>query len=438
MAETNLNSTKSESGDIKTFSIASNEGGKSMSLKTAISDFRYYESILDPTVRVSILFSDTGNSMDGKNVLRELPIVGTEKCEIAIVDNSDNELKVELLVNDVSPINENVKETSVKLSLVSKEFIENELSRTNVRFDGKLSDHVTKILTEKQFIGTEKDIDVEETTNNYNFFGNNKKPMYTCSWLAKKAVPTTGGGLGKTAGYFFYETSKGYKFKSIESLLKQKPKRKLIFNEVPDAKGGTIPEGYDGKVLELENSGNFSAQKKLEGGSYQNRHIKFDPFNCFYEVTNQTSQETEGSLELAGDELPKLNPELDGKLNNFTKTTYSLVDKGTIPSGTSEQQIDKAREINFDYGKIVNQAQMRYNQLFTIKKSIIISGDFSLNAGDTIFLDVPETSEDKLNQKTDPKTGGLYIIADLCHYISPERCLTKLNLVRDSYGRKVT
>jgi len=76
--------------------------------------------------------------------------------------------------------------------------------------------------------------------------------------------------------------------------------------------------------------------------------------------------------------------------------------------------------------------------LFTIKKSIIISGDFSLNAGDTIFLDIPETSEDKLNQKTDPKTGGLYIIADLCHYISPERCLTKLNLVRDSYGRKVT
>ena len=437
MAETNLNSSKSESGDIKTFSIASNSGGQSMSLKTSITELYYYESILDPTVRVNILFTDTGNSLDGKNVLRQLPIVGTEKCEIAIADNSDNELKIELLVDDVRPILEETSETVVKLALASKEFIENELSRVNIRFDGKLSDHVSKILTEQQFVGTQKDIDVEETTNNYNFFGNNRKPFYICSWLAKKAVPAT-GGLGKTAGYFFYETSLGYKFKSIDTLMKQSPKRKLIFNEVPDSRGALIPEGYDGKILQMDNNGNMNSQKKFEGGAYKNRHVKFDPFNCVYEVTNQTTQETEGSLELAGNELPQLNPELDGKLNNFTKTTYSLTDTGTLPSGSSEEQIDKAKEINFDYGNIVNQAQMRYNQLFTIKKSITIAGDFSLNAGDTIFVDAPETSEDKLKQKTDPQTGGLYIIADLCHYISPERCLTRLNLVRDSYGRKVS
>ena len=189
MAETNLNSSKSESGDIKTFSIASNSGGQSMSLKTSITELYYYESILDPTVRVNILFTDTGNSLDGKNVLRELPIVGTEKCEIAIADNSDNELKIELLVDDVRPILEEASETVVKLALASKEFIENELSRVNIRFDGKLSDHVSKILTEQQFVGTQKNIDVEETTNNYNFFGNNRKPFYICSWLVQESSP---------------------------------------------------------------------------------------------------------------------------------------------------------------------------------------------------------------------------------------------------------
>ena len=143
-------------------------------------------------------------------------------------------------------------------------------------------------------------------------------------------------------------------------------------------------------------------------------------------------------MKLAGKELPKLNPELNSKLTNFTKTTYALVDKGTLPSGSSEQQIEKSKEINFDYSNIVNQASQRYNQLFTIKKSITIAGDFSLNAGDTIFVDIPEASADKMKQGVDPQTGGLYIIADLCHYITPDRCLTKLNLVRDSYGRKVT
>lgn len=437
MAESNLNSTKAESGDIKTFSIASNEGGKSMSLKTSIVDFRYYESILDPTIRVNVLFSDTG-SMDGKNILRELPIVGTEKCQIAIKDNNDKEIKVDMLVNDVLPLEENTKITAIKLSLVSKEFLENELSRVNIRFDGNLSDHVKKILTEKEFIGTEKNIDIEETQNNYNFCANNKKPMYTCSWLSKKGVSAENQTLGKSAGYFFFETSLGYKFKSIDCLLKQKPKRKLIFTETPDARGSQIPEGYDGKVLQLDNGGNFNAQSKFEIGAYSTRHVKFDPFNCYYEVVTKNSEETEEDLELAGKELPKLNPELNSKLSNFTKTTYSLVDRGSIPTGSTDQQIDKAKEVNFEQDQIVNQAQMRYNQLFTIKKSITIPGDFNLNAGDAVFIDAPETAEDKKNQKFDPQTGGLYIIADLCHYINPERCLTKLNLIRDSYGRKVT
>ena len=127
MADKNLNSSKSESGDIRTFSIASNAGGKSISLKTSISDFRYFESITDPTIRVNIIFSDTGNSMEGKNILRELPIVGTEKCEITVLDNSDNEIQVELLVNDVVPIGE-YKRNCCEVAVSIKEFVENELS----------------------------------------------------------------------------------------------------------------------------------------------------------------------------------------------------------------------------------------------------------------------------------------------------------------------
>jgi len=81
---------------------------------------------------------------------------------------------------------------------------------------------------------------------------------------------------------------------------------------------------------------------------------------------------------------------------------------------------------------------MRYNQLFTLKKSITIPGDFSLNAGDAIFIDIPEAGGDKKNQKPNAEVGGLYIISDLCHLVTVDRCLTKLNLIRDSYGRKVT
>ena len=36
----------------------------------------------------------------------------------------------------------------------------------------------------------------------------------------------------------------------------------------------------------------------------------------------------------------------------------------------------------------------------------------------------------------DKKDGGVYIIADLAHYVSSKETYTKLNLIRDSVGRK--
>ena len=78
---------------------------------------------------------------------------------------------------------------------------------------------------------------------------------------------------------------------------------------------------------------------------------------------------------------------------------------------------------------------MRYNQMYSQKSNITIPGDFSLHAGDVIFLDAPELQTDTKNDEINKQNGGLYIIADLCHYITPKETYTKLNLVRDSFGR---
>ena len=53
-----------------------------------------------------------------------------------------------------------------------------------------------------------------------------------------------------------------------------------------------------------------------------------------------------------------------------------------------------------------------------------------------IFFDAPSPQADTKNDEVDRQSGGLYIIASLCHFISPKRTLTKLTLIRDSFGRK--
>tara|TARA_B100000035_G_scaffold84356_1_gene70899 strand:- start:1825 stop:3138 length:1314 start_codon:yes stop_codon:yes gene_type:complete len=409
--------------------LSNKQTDKSVDLTNGLVRLMYYESILQDTVKSEIVFADTGNSIDDKSVLEGLPLVGTEDVELEFKDNNDTTLKINLNVNKVTPVNEESTSSMVRLDLVSEEFLRNEggSSRLNVRFDGKISDHIRRILTD--FLKTEKKLDIEETSNNYNFIGNNRKPYYVLNWLSKASIPTVAGEKGKTGGFFFFETSEGFKFKSIDGLFKQKQKKSLIYNLTTD-----LPAGYDTKVLDFQGDNLIRSQEKLKIGAYGTRLVVFDPFNCFYEVIEQTANDSKDGTELAAKELPKLNDKFESD-SKFTRTTYRLIDTGTLPSGTTQQQIDKSTEQNFELQKIMNQTIRRYNQLFTGMQTVTIPGDFSLHAGDTLFLDTPglrPKKEDKLNKEY----GGLYIIADLCHYISPEETYTKLNLVRDSFGRK--
>ena len=66
---------------------------------------------------------------------------------------------------------------------------------------------------------------------------------------------------------------------------------------------------------------------------------------------------------------------------------------------------------------------------------ITIAGDFSLHAGDVIFVDIPPVTASQ-DDTVNKQSGGLYIIADLCHLVNMDGTWTKLNLARDSFGRK--
>jgi len=434
---------ESSPANITQADIVSNEDkGKTVSIVSGIVELKYYESILQDSVRASIVFADSSGpeAVDGKTALDGLPIVGTENVSLKFEDLKENKLefstskKNSLYVNKVTPISDDTTKSMVALDLASKEYLMNEKVRLNTRYDGKLSDHIKKILEDQNLLATEKTIDIEPTSNNYNFIGNNKKPFYTINWLSMRSVSAENQKPGKTAGYFFYETSEGYFFKSIDGLLSQDKKKSYMYNQSPDGERG-VPEGYDDKALNYTKDNKVDAQRKLMQGAYSSRIVVFDPFTCYYEVLTPPASE---EAKTAGKKLPTLNPELDkeGKNKEYTRTTYMLLDKGTLPTGKTEQQLEKSEEENFKPKDTLNQAIMRYNQLFASGVEMTIAGDFSLHAGDVLFVDAPELQTDTKNDEPNKQSGGLYIIADLCHYISTKGTYTKLNLVRDSFGRK--
>jgi len=438
MADTKVTGAQSTPAFIERLDIFSNKDqSKTVSIVNGTAQLMYYESLLQDSVMATVTFSDSGNSIDEKSALEGLPIVGTEKVIFKIKDNNEEQIEFTFYVNKVTPVADQTTKGMVNLHLVSKEYILNDEVRINKRFDGKVSETVKEILT--NFLETEKDVtDIEDATE-LNEIPGQWKPYYTLNWLSKKSAPSA-ATPGKTAGFFFYETSKGYHFKSIDTLLSQEKKKSIIYNETPDTRGANIPEGYDMKALTFSKDNRVNVQEKMQAGFQSTRIVLFDPYTCKYEVLNPKATGDDGvedSLKKGGKELPVLNPEFNrqGENKQFSRTTYIVKDTGTLPSGSSQQQIEKSKDQNFKPELITNQAIMRYNQLYASEIEITIPGDFSLHAGDAIFFDAPSAQKDTKNDDVDRQIGGLYIISALCHLVNAKGTYTKLNLVRDSFGR---
>ena len=171
------NRLKYENCVIKNAIIFSNESDLDVNLKAA-PDVQYAESVFSDTIEVDITFGNTVGSVDGKTVMEGLPLVGTEDFELTIQDPNGNDLKVKLNVNKVTPIRKDTQQEELSLRLTSEEYIRNEelTSRVVKRYDGKISEHIRKILTEN--LASEKELFIDETSNNYNFIGNDRKTKF--------------------------------------------------------------------------------------------------------------------------------------------------------------------------------------------------------------------------------------------------------------------
>ena len=423
--------------DVKKFIIHSNSGDKKTDISGGLASLMYYESILDYSIKVTVIFADTGNRNMGEGGAAteesDANLQGGEKVHLTVEDDLGNKLKFDndinmLRIQKIRDIIEHTQSTIITLDLCSTEYIKNELVEYNVtkRYDGFISDSVKSIL--KDVLKTEKTLDIDNTANKFNFIGHLEKALSKIVWLAKRSAPELHNAKGNTAGFFFYETADGFKFKSIDNLLNQTPKKKFIFNNTTET-----PNGYDEKILAYNFPNTMDIISRLTVGTDNSKKITLDPYTHQYKEEDITSEKQKNGSVYAGANFPQLPEEF----NKVSRITVATKDTGVTPEGKSlKQQLEKSKEMNFNVDEIMNQSFMRYNQLFAIKLIITIFGDLSLHAGDIIHCNFPEISS-KQTQMVSNKKSGKYIIVDLCHYISPNGPnYTKMNLVRDSYGKQ--
>ena len=428
--------------NIKLLEIENPRTGQKVDLEGGCIELNYYESILSNHITAAFIYGETGNTVgkgkSAKDLLNGLPVRGGEPLSIRVTDAQNKELKFtgkdRFYVNRVKNIVQDTKTTIGEFDLCTKEFLSNEMTRVEERFSGKISESVRKIAQDHLEIQT---VDVEETSNSYNFIGNQRKPFFTLTWLGTKAIPAD-GAQGKTAGFFFFQTQDGYQFKSAESLIgptkgggsaDSKGAKKFEFTNTKDSK-----EGF-AKILQYNLNKNIDVQEKLVTGSYNNVSHFFNPYTFKVKEQEFSISQQDGSVKTAGTDLDFVNKEFT---TTPTRGMTMVLDVGTMPSGTDgkkqvKQWKEKPDETNDQIMKRVVQSIMRYNQLFSVNVDIMIEGDFSLKAGDTIYCEFPGLGAETKRPSKD--SSGLYLIASVCHKVTSSRAYTSLNLIRDSFGK---
>lgn len=431
-----------ESIQFNRFEIYSNENSANIAdIRSGTPRIEYRESVFMPYVLITAAVVDTGYGFDADDgsgrtigLLEAIKCQGTENVIFEIEDEVGNKISLkDLKVATTSHISQSFKNTSFILSAVSKEAFDNTLLENRCRraYGGKISDVAQTII--QQDLKSNKTIDFDETLDEFYESGQDRYPFELLLDLQKLAIPNIPSADGKMAGYLFWQTSKGFHFKSLDKLFDKTGKtiKKYIENKKVDR---IIPAGYDDKILYSKISRSTNALGQFESGAYGTVLEVWDEINKIYQKLEPFTAEESGNGIIAGKYLPRVNPEYSGKATVRIKTQKA---KGqtVVPGDSLEKQVEKQEKENYPTEKIIQQAQQNYRQKFNMSAEIVIPSDLSLHAGDLIYCEFPELSTKKTLIGS-PKDSGLYMIADLCHFGNKTTAFTGLHLVRDSYGVK--
>ena len=464
---------------IEQFDLISDRRAKPFNLAPFVAAIDYYEDVFSPTITMKVMIlnesqnvtdqteeedEETGvepseaKTKDFKALYDGLPIRSGERCIIKVganvesnvqLDFSENEQR-QLFVTTVTNIVRDAKRELFTIHLTSREAVINETSRVYKRFkpDQRIDATVKQIL--KDNLNVDEDYsDVDPTANSYGFVGNLRKPFATLVWLAKKSVTTLNGG--KSAGFLFYQTKSGFKYKSVDGLMRQ-PLYKIkdkdgVEQQAPSYNyteatmtfdGDTKPINNDFKILRFSFTRNNDLIKDLRMGTFCSSGMYFNPFTFKFETNVYKRKDYVSKDEIAtmGDEtyVPlKLKKDSDATIEDTaTRALTGVVDIGVYVMKDTDH-LKKSDPLAHQMQSIA-----RYNTLFSNLVDMVVPLNSNLEAGMVIECTFPKMSTTaKAGNLEDPQRTGAYIIKELCHHYDIEKAYTSMKLMKDFPGDNI-
>ena len=435
------------------------EGG--VNIQSLVQELNIYEGINQAAVYGTMVV------VDSVNLIANLPIQGTERLmfKISTPGTSETEHIIDaseetghpFYVYKVSNRQQPAQGNQVyTIHFASREFMRNIRTKVSKAYEGKISTIVQEIIGDKQGLDSRKKLYFEETGNADKIVMPNISPFNAISLCAKRALPKYAGGVG----YYFYETTKGFYFRSWENIcahygrIAKQPIQTFRYipqnvNEHDNVKGENKEQDPTLTNLESVESYKFvntfhdtAAAQAL--GTYGHRVIAYNLYGKSYN-TNDFHYHDEFNTTVHADfddDSPSDNkPAVRGNPVDFDNKSVSDYPESLVTLMPTTQYLHN--EETGSYGTDISD-DARLEGLRNAQRQQVaagttvqmtVHGQTQIQPGQVINFElrpIEEEGETSDKKSYDPQYSGRYIITKVRHRISKKDYKMILECRKDS------
>ena len=436
---------------IKQFLIESHDGSSVIDATQCVSSIQYYEDLFSPAIFLSLVVANTDSlltSLPNKKNPKDPGIKGGERVSLVVEQPATSQsIKLDETKNTYyiykvyASTTESTREVFV-IELCPAEVFQNETTRVIRKYKGNIGSSVTQIL--KNVLKTSQPISVENTSNEYVFYGNIKRPFTVLTWLCPKSIPEKSKSSPEegTAGFLFYQNKNGFNFKSIDSLMSgfkggtTDKKNIFKYSYKPSSTDRSADPNSNFKIVSIPVfEKNVNIMENLRIGMYSSLSYFFDVNDRKFYTYNYTLKDSYELMEhaSASNVTPPVPLGIDSK-SNPSRLMVRILDN--FNSDPADLDATSAINNSKDNTSLYQAASLaRYNLAFSQSLNVTVPLNLNLTVGDVIELDFGIISKDEGTKGTkDQQKSGYYLIKELSHLFESNQGYTGLKLIRDSYG----
>ena len=424
--QNNPNSIKANTFQLNELRLYTNlkEDDQWIDLKNNISSLTIKESILSNGITADI------GIRDGRSLLEAFKITGNEKIELHIsrheITGNTKEYKLELYIAEINQYSrtqagsQNYTLKCISLHLYNNQFI------TIVKpFSGSYGKTIENICKSDLKIPSDK-LDISTFTGNGKGIFPRLKPLYAIQWLLKNCTD-------EGTPFFFYETIQGkVKLKSYKELLDQDVYAE--YNNLPftdnditkndDAVGAFNEELR--KIRSLSSDFNISKYKSGSEGVYGSQLFNFDISTKQSEKISYKFKENK-QKQLNDNKSYSTNVEFLGrKIDQITEGKNYFVSQNSLA-------FDDEKNYHNSFGQNSLESASRLFNLNALTKDLTIAGDFDLELGSILDLNIQRVGADPNEEARDQYLSGKYLLTGKIHTFTGEGYFMKIKVKKDSF-----